>query len=47
LIDEQRSIDATALVDIVIAAKKGHVMEDELHVVVDALLMHELAVQHN
>ena len=47
MIDEQRSIDATALVDIVIAAKKGHVMEDELHVVVDALLMHELAVQHN
>ena len=38
LIDEQKPIDATALVDIVIAAKKGRVMEDELHVVVDALL---------
>ena len=47
LIAEQKPIDATALVDIVIAAKKGHVMEDEVHVVVDALLMHELAVQHN
>jgi hypothetical protein len=40
LIDEQKLIDATPLVDIVIAAKKGHVTEDELHVFVDAL-MHE------
>ena len=40
LIDEQKPIDATALVVIVIAWKKGRVTEDELHVVVDAL-MHE------
>jgi hypothetical protein len=40
LIDEQKPIDATALIDVVIAVKKGRVTEDELHVVVDAL-MHE------
>ena len=40
LIDAQKPIDAAALVVIVIAAKKGRVTEDELHVVVDAL-MHE------
>jgi len=41
LIDEQKPLDATtALVDIVIAAKKGRVTEDELHVVID-VLMHE------
>jgi hypothetical protein len=40
LIDEQKPIDATALVVIVIAAKKGRVTETELHVVVD-ILMHE------
>jgi hypothetical protein len=40
LIDEQKPIDAAALVVIVIAAKKGRVTEDELHVAVDAL-MHE------
>jgi hypothetical protein len=40
LIDGQKPIDANALVDIVIAAKKGRVMEDELRVVIDAL-MHE------
>jgi hypothetical protein len=34
LIDEQKPIDVTALVDIVIAAKKGCVAEDELRVVV-------------
>jgi hypothetical protein len=38
LIDEQKPIDANALVDIVIAVKKGRVTEDELRVVVDALL---------
>ena len=36
LIDEQKPIDATALVDIVIVAKNGRVTEDELHVFVDA-----------
>ena len=40
LIDEQNLIDATALVGIVIAAKKGRVTEAELLVVIDAL-MHE------
>ena len=40
LIDEHKPIDATALVVIVIAAKKGRGAEDKLHVVVDAL-MHE------
>ena len=40
LIDGQKPIDANALIDTVIAVKKGHVTEDELHVVVDAL-MHE------
>jgi hypothetical protein len=40
LIDEQKPIDATSLVGIVIAAKKGRVTEDELCLVVDAL-MHE------
>ena len=40
LIDEQKPIDATALVGIVIAAKKGRVTEAELLVVIDAL-MHE------
>ena len=37
LIDEQKPIDANALIDIVlIAVKKGHVTEDELRVVIDA-----------
>jgi hypothetical protein len=40
LIDEQKPIDTTALVVIVIAAKKGCVTEAELRVVIDAL-MHE------
>jgi hypothetical protein len=40
LIDEQKPIDTTALVGIVIAAKKGRVTEAELLVVIDAL-MHE------
>ena len=40
LIDEQKLIDATALVGILIAAKKGRVTEAELLVVIDAL-MHE------
>ena len=41
MIDEQKPIDTTALVGIVIAAKKGRVTEAELLVVVDGL-MHEL-----
>ena len=40
LIDEQKPIDATALVDIVIAAKKCRATEDKLHAVIDTL-MHE------
>ena len=38
LIDGQKPIDANALIDTVIAVKKGHVTEDELHVVIDALM---------
>ena len=41
LIDQKKPIDANALIVIVIAAKKGRVMENELRVVIDAL-MHEL-----
>ena len=40
MIDEQKSIDTTALVGIVIAAKKGRATEAELLVAIDAL-MHE------
>ena len=38
LIDEQKLIDATALVGIVIAAKKGRVTAAELLVIIDALI---------
>jgi hypothetical protein len=38
LIDEQKPIDANALVGIVIAAKKGRVTEAELRVFIDALM---------
>ena len=37
LIDEKKSIDANALIDIVITATKGLVTEAELRVVIDAL----------
>jgi hypothetical protein len=38
LIDQKKPIDANVLIGIVIAAKKGHVMEAELRVVIDALM---------
>jgi hypothetical protein len=40
LIDEQKPIDTTALVGIIITGKNGRVTEAELLVVIDAL-MHE------